>query len=197
MGNKARSSITINSSTLGSASITTLNTTDIITNSLNTENIIVNGKDVTQILQSGGSLNSTGLSGDSASISDTLTAEKVITNSAGVILAHGTISNNIVTFDLNTIQHSSSYTQSSIVNPLPESHVGFICASLIDNTNSSGSIALYTRGKMLNLTVYTVIFEKNTNTDSTVSLNTDSGTLTISTINNITFEIKALNLFEK
>ena len=50
---------------------------------------------------------------------------------------------------------------------------------------------------MLNLTVYTVIFEKNTNTDSTVSLNTDSGTLTISTINNITFEIKALNLFEK
>lgn len=197
MGNKARSSITINSSTLGSASITTLNTTDIITNSLNTEKIVVNGNDVTPLLQSGGSLNSTGLSGDSASISDTLTAEKVITNSAGVILAHGTISNNIVTFDLNTIQHSSSYTQSSIVNPLPESHVGFICASLIDNTNSSGSIALYTRGKMLNLTVYTVIFEKNTNTDSTVSLNTDSGILTISTINNITFEIKALNLFEK
>lgn len=161
MGNKARSSITINSSSLGSHAITNLNVTD------------------------------------SASISDTLTAEKVITNSAGVILAHGTISNKIVTFDLNTIQHSSSYTSSSIVNPSPEFHVGFICASLIDNTNSSGSIALYTRGKMWDLTVYTVIFEKNTNADSTVSLNTDSGTLTISTSKNITFEIKALNLFEK
>jgi len=56
---------------------------------------------------------------------------------------------------------------------------------------------LYTRGKMWNVTVYTVIFEKNTNNDSSISLNTDTGILTISTNNDITFEIKALNLFEK
>ena len=202
MGNKARSSITVNSSTLGSASITTLNAADITvsnsltTNSLNTENLIVNGNDVTQVLQSGGSLNATSLSGDSATISGTLTAGNVITNSTGVILATGTLNSDTMTVDLNSILPSSSYTQSSIVNPSPSSHVGFICVSLID-THFSGSIALYTRGKMWNLTVYTVIFEKNTNTDSTVSLNTDSGTLTISTTRDITFEIKALNLFEK
>jgi hypothetical protein len=204
MGNKARSSIAVNSSTLGSHAVTTLNAADITvsnsitTNTLNTENLVVNGNDVTQFLQSGGSLNATSLSGTSATISDTLTAGNVITNSASVILATGTLNDNTMMVDLNTIQHSaSSYTQSSIVNPSPNSHVGFICVSLIDDPNLTGSIALYTRGKMWNLTVYTVIFEKNTNTDSTVSLNTDSGTLTISTSKNITFEIKALNLFEK
>ena len=197
MGNKARSFITLNSSILGSASITTLNAADITvsnsitTDSLNTENLVVNGTDVTQVLQSGGSL-----SGDSATISGTLTAGNVITNSTGVILASGTLNDNSVTVDLDTIQNNSSYTHSSIVNSSSNSHVGFICVSLIDNTNT-GSIALYTRGKMLNLTVYTVIFEKNTNNDSTVSLNTDNGSLTISTTKNISFEIKALNLFEK
>lgn len=202
MGNKARSSLTVNSSILGSASITTLNATDITvsnsltTNNLNTENLVVNGNDVTQVLQSGGSLNATSLCGTSATISDTLTVGNVITNSASVILAAGTLNNNTMTVYLDTIQHPGSYTQSSIVNPSPNSHVGFICVSLIDNANLTGSIALYTRGKMWNLTVYTVIFEKNINTDSTVSLNTNSGSLTISTTKNISFEIKALNLFE-
>lgn len=212
MGNKARSSITVNSSTLGSHAITTLTAADITvsdsitteslnansltTNNLNTQNLVVNGNDVTQVLQSGGSLNATSLSGTSAAISDTLTAGNVITNSTSVMLATGTLNSNTMTVDLNTVQQPGSYTQSSIVNPSPNSHVGFICVSLID-TNSTGSIALYTRGKMWNLTVYTVIFEKNTNTDSTVSLNTDSGALTISTTRDITFEIKALNLFEK
>lgn len=170
MGNKARSSITVNSSTLGSHGITTLNAADLVVSSF---------------------------SGTSATISDTLTAGNVITNSVSVILAMGTLNNDTMTVNLNSILPSSSYTQSSIVNPSPNSHVGFICVSLIDNTNLTGSIALYTRGKMWELTVYTVIFEKNTNTDSTVSLNTDSGALTISTSKNITFEIKALNLFEK
>jgi len=203
MGNKTRSSITINSSTLGSHAITSLNATDITvsnsvtTNSLYAENLIVNGNNVTQVLQAGGSLNATSLSGDSATISGTLTAGSVITNSTGVVLASGNLISNTVTIDLNTIQQSSSYTQSSIVNPSPSAHVGYICVSLIDSNNLTGSIALYTRGKMWNVTVYTVIFEKNTNNDSSISLNTDTGILTMSTNNDITFEIKALNLFEK
>lgn len=204
MGNKARSSITVHSSTLGSHAITTLNVADInvsnsiTTDRLSTENLVVNGNDVTQVLQSSGSLNATSLSGTTATISDTLTAGNVITNSTGVILATGTLNNHTITVDLNAIQNpSSSYTPSSIVNTSPNSHVGFICVSLIDTNLLTGSIALYTRGKMWNLTVYTVIFERNTNTDSTVSLNTENGILTISTTTNISFEIKALNLFEK
>lgn len=198
MGNKARSSISLNSSVLGSASITSLNADDITisnsltTNSLNTEQLVVNGNDVTQVLQAGGSL-----TGNSATITGTLTAGNIITNSAGVILASGNIVNNTVTIDLNTIQQPGNYTQSSIVNSSASVHIGYICVSLTDTTHSSGSLSLYTRGKMWNLTVYTVIFEKNTNNESSISLNTDTGLLTITTINNVNFEIKALNLTEK
>lgn len=202
MGNKSRSSITINSSILGVASITTLKAADIsvsnsiTTNNISTENLIVNGTDVTQVLQSDGSLNASTLSGNSATVSGTLTAGNIITNSSGVILASGTINNETVTINLNNIQQSN-YTQSSIVNPSPSSHVGLICVSLIDNTNYKGSIGLYTRGKMWNLTVYTIILEKNSGDDPTVNLNTETGELKIRTDNDITFEIKALNLFEK
>ena len=198
MGNKARSSISLNSSVLGSASITSLNADNITisnsltTNSFNTQSLVVNGNDVTQVLQAGGSL-----AGTSATISDTLTAGNIITNSTGVILASGNITNNTVTIDLNSIQQLGNYTQSSIVNSSLSAHIGYISVSLTDNTNLTGSLALYTRGKMWNLTVYTVLFEKNTNNDSSISLNTDTGILTISTNNDITFEIKALNLFEK
>ena len=199
MGNKARSSISLNSSVLGSASIISLNADDITisnsltTNSLNTDQLVVKGNDVTQVLQAGGSL-----SGTSATISDTLTAGKIITNSIGVILARGNIASNTVTIDLNTIQQqpAGNYTRSSIVNSSASAHIGYICVSLADDTNLTGSLALYTRGKMWNLTVYTVLFEKNTNSNSSISLNTDTGLLTITTINNVTFEIKALNLFE-
>lgn len=203
MGNKARSSISLNSSVLGSASITSLNADDITisnsltTNSLNTEQLIVNGNDVTQVLQTGGNLTATRVSGNSATITGTLTAGNIITNSTGVILASGNIVNNTVTIDLNTIQQPGNYTQSSIVNSSASVHIGYICVSLTDNTNLTGSLSLYTRGKMWNLTVYTVIFEKNTNSESSISLNTDTGLLTITTINNVNFEIKALNLTEK
>lgn len=193
MGNKARSSISLNSSVLGSASITSLNADDITTESLNTNQLVVNGIDVTQALQAGGSL-----TGPSVTISDTLTAGNIITNSAGVVLATGNITNERVTIDLNSIQQpAGNYTRSSIVNSSASVHIGYICVSLADDSNSTGSLALYTRGKMPNLTVYTVLFEKNTNSDSSISLNTDTGVLTIKTINNVTFEIKALNLLEK
>ena len=203
MGNKARSYISLNSSILGSASITYLNADDITisnsltTNSLNTDQLVVNGNDVTQVLQAGGSLTATSLSGTSATISDTLTAGKIITNSTGVILASGYITSNTVTIDLNTIQQSGNYTQSSILNSSPSAHIGYISVSLTDHNNFTGSLALYTRGKMWNLTVYTVLFEKNTNSNSSISLNTDTGFLTITTINSVKFEIKALNLFEE
>ena len=182
------------------ATTTNLNSENATTTNLNSENatitnvtatsLIVNGQDINQIVQPGG-----GLSGDSGTISGTLTANNIITNAVGVILAFGTLNNNTITVDLNDI--SPSYTHSHIANHSPNSHVGFICVSLRDNVNSTGSIALYTRGKIGNLIVYTVIFEKNTNADSTVSLNTDTGTLTLATNEDITFEIKALNLFEK
>ena len=197
MGNKARSSISLNSSVLGVASITYLNADDITTNSLNTDQLVVNGNDVTQVLQAGGSLTATSLSGTSATISDTLTGDNIVTNSIGVILASGNITNNTVTFDLNNIQQPGNYTQSSIVNYSPSAHIGYISVSLTDNTNLKGSLALYARGKMWNLTVYNVIFEKNTDSNSSISLNTDTGILTITTIDNVIFEIKALNLFEK
>lgn len=203
MGNKARSSISLNSSVLGVASITYLNADDITisnsltTNSLNTDQLVVNGNDVTQVLQAEGSLTATSLSGTSATISDTLTGDNIVTNSIGVILASGNITNNTVTFDLNNIQQPGNYTQSSIVNYSPSAHIGYISVSLTDNTNLKGSLALYARGKMWNLTVYNVIFEKNTDSNSSISLNTDTGILTITTIDNVIFEIKALNLFEK
>jgi hypothetical protein len=203
MGNKARAYISVNSSVLGSASITSLNAADITisnsltTKSVNTDQLVVNGNDVTQVLQAGGSLTATSVSGTSATISDTLTAGNIITNSTGVILTNGNITNHTITIDLNSIQQPGNYTPSPIVNSSPSAHMGYISVSLTDNTNLKGSLALYTRGKMWNVTVYTVLFEKNTDTDSSISLNTDNGLLTISTINHVTFEIKALNLFEK
>ena len=197
MGNKPRSSILLNSSVLDSASITSLHVVDLTvsnsltTNSLDTDRLVVNDNDVTQVLQDGGML-----PGTPETISGTLTASNIITNSAGVILARGNITNSSVTIDLNSIQQLGNYTPSPIVNSSPSAHIGYISVSLSDNTNLTGSLALYTRGKMWDLTVYTVLFEKNTNSNSSISLNTESGLLTLTTINNINFEIKALNLIE-
>lgn len=202
MGNKPRSYININSHVLNNQSIRVLNVRTAIinesltTNSLDTEKLLVNGNDVTEVLRANGNLNATDISANSATIKNTLTADNIITNSAGVILASGNLISNTLIIDLNNVP-VSQYSSSSIAKNSASSHIGYICVSLTDNTNLTGSIALYTRGKMWNLTVYTVIFEKNTNSNSTINLNTENGSLTIKTNNNINFEIKALNLFEK
>lgn len=184
MGNKPRSSILLNSSVLDSASITSLHVVDLtVSNSLTADGLVLNDNDIPLLLPS-------------SRKTDTLTTDNIITNSIGVILARGNIKNDTVTIDLNSIQQPGNYAQSSIVNFSPSAHIGYISVSLTDNTNLTGSLALYTRGKMLNLTVYTVLFEKNTNSNSSISLNTESGLLTLTTINNVNFEIKALNLIE-
>ena len=190
MGNNVRSYISINHHAMGVSAVRTLHATDIQTKNIDTQNLIVNGTNITEALQSDGSL-----SVDSIN-SNNITSSSITTNSAGVTLAYGSINDNIVSFNLNDV--TLNYPYSPILNTSASSNIGLISVSLISNDKSAGSMALYTKGKMLNLIkVYTIIFESNSNTNSKVSLNTQSGILTISTSKNVNFEIKALNLFEQ
>lgn len=128
----------------------------------------------------------------SGTIDNNLSVGSIISNSLGTILKNRTIINSIEYIDLNELYSFETTTQTS-----SSSRVGFICVSVIDNINNTGSMGLYTRGKIFDLDIYTIIFEKNSNNDSIINLNTDTGILKIETKSSIVLEIKALNLFEK
>jgi hypothetical protein len=203
MPTKPKSVITVNSSVLSTHSVNIINATNvsvveglsagsITTPSLSTSQLIVNNNDVTSVLQSGGNLNS-----NSATISGSVEAADIITNSMGIIISNGTLSPSptVSTYHLNNLYATSSFATS----PNPTSQVGFICVTAFDNITNIGSVGLYTRAKIYGHNFYTILMEKN-RCPINVSLNTDTGLLTIntnSTTNHLLFEIKALNLFEK
>ena len=165
MGNKARSSISVNSSSITNHSVSALNAATISTGMI---------------------------SGESVTITDNLTADSIISNSVGIILKSDSIINDTININLNEL-----YSDESMANTSSFSRVGFICVSIVDNNNNTGSMALYTRGKIFETHIYTIIFEHNSDNNSTISLNTQDGMLTIETISDISLEIKALNLFER
>jgi hypothetical protein len=193
---KPKSTISVNSSVLSTSSVNVINannvtvTGSITTPSISTDQLVVNGHDVTSVFQTGGNLNS-----NSANISGTLTADDVITNSVGISLVTGIIQPSPAEL---TIQLNELYSPVQIANTL--SQIGFICVTLLDDSDSTGAIGLYTRAKMFTFDVYSVLMEKNNNNNLIASLDTTTGLLTIktmSTTNSLSFEVKALNLFDK
>ena len=204
MPTKPKIVITVNSSVLSTQSVNIINATNvsvieglsagsITTPSLSTSQLIVINNDVTSVLQAGGNLNS-----NSATISGSVQADDIITNSIGIIISNGIIQPHPVvsTYNLNNLYANSLIATS----PNPTSQVGFICVTAVDNsTNIGSSVGLYTRAKIYGQSFYTILMEKNREPIN-VSLNTDTGVLTIntnSTTHPLSFEIKALNLFEK
>ena len=196
---KPKSTISVNSSVLSTSSVNVINannvkvTGSITTPSISTDQLVVNGHDVTSVLQAGGNLNS-----NSATISGDLTAGDVITNSVGISLVNGIIQPYPAEL---TVHLNELYSPAQITTPqAPKSQIGFICVTLLDDSDSTGAIGLYTRAKMFAFDVYNVLMEKNNNNNLIASLDTTTGLLTIktmSTTNSLSFEVKALNLFEK
>ena len=165
----------------------------VTTSSISTSQLVVNGNDVTTILEPGGNLN-----GNSATITGTFKAADVVTNSVGIILASGMLipdHTSPVSFAINL---NSGSNETIATSPTPKTQIGFICATVFDNNKTDYGIGLYTRAKILDNSFYNVFIEKNSG-PIILTLNTDNGMLTIGTnslVNPVSFEIKALNLFE-